>query len=163
MITLHRCPISRHKKVGLHHRYPYLRFQVCPHRNRYFFKHNSSLKSYLTNHCHGFVPSPDGLYNINYLVIIILKNCEELNLIGPGGFIISTTSYLKKAFKTTEPCLKITEIRRRVISQLEAEAEKLYATHHLPYYCNPLWCVNPKDYGLTTKIRPFRYSQDCSE
>lgn len=159
MITLHRCPFAKHKIIGPHHIYPYLRFQVCPHRNRYFFKYNSPLKDYLTNHCRGFTSSSDSLYNINYLVIIIIKNCEDLGLIKPGGSVIQTTSYLRKAFKTTESILKLKEIRKRVVSQLEARAEKLYESSDYRY---PIWCVDPEKFDLKSKINFFKHSY-CSE
>jgi len=159
MITLHRCPFIKQKVIGPHDRYPYLRFQICPHRNRYFFKHNSPLKNYLTKHCRGFIPSADSLYNINYLVIVIIKNCEDLGLIKPGGTVIQNTSYLKKAFKTTESFLKLREIRKRIVSQLEARAEKFYDSSH---YSHPIWCVDPLKFGLKSKIDFYQYSH-CSE
>jgi hypothetical protein len=158
MITLHLNPVGKPKDIynrDFSNVHPYLNFKLCPHQHRYPFKNKSPLKDYLLHHCQGFVPSSDDRYTINYIAVVIIKNCEELNLLKIRGSRIHATSFLKKAFKTTNTYLKLTEIRRRIVSQLEAEAEELYIYFNQYSYFYPIWCADPRKFGLNSNIRPF--------
>ena len=134
----------------------FLIYKCCPHNFRYKFKKDSPLRKYLKTKCKGFVESPDDLYTINYIVIVLLANWGELRLVRCN--LIKATTYIQKAFDTKTNHMGTNELRRRIIDQMECYPmeSRVVKWGEPNYYYTPFWC--PSD----TIVVWIKYILACS-
>jgi len=143
---------SPFRRYYLRHFGPRISYKLCPHQDKYSFCPNSPLKNYLENHCKGFVIDPSNTYTINYIVTILIANWGKRRLFSQNQDAVLATSYIKKAFRTTSAVIGIKGLRRRIVYQLDAEAEDYFLRVKPQLYDHPLWCLEPRDIELIASI-----------
>src|SRR5574343_1318390 len=140
---------------------PRISYKLCPHQDKYSFCPNSPLKNYLENHCKGFVVDPSNTYTINYIVAILIANWSKRRLFSQNQDSVLATSYIKKAFRTTSAVIGIRGLRRRIVYQLDAEAEDYFMSIKPQLYIHPLWCLEQKDIELIALLLKRPKNDKC--
>lgn len=100
-------------------RYFTLNYAVCPCKDLYAFKENSSLLGYLQQNCKGWVNSPKETYTINYIAICLLAVIKEKGISHSTRWheLILCDAELEKVFK--KQYIYLSQIRGFISKHLE--------------------------------------------
>lgn len=132
----------------------WLVYSSCIHENKYKFKDNSPLEAYLRTKCHGFVQDSVKMYNINYILIILLSNWKYYKLIHDRT--IKTTIHIRRAFKLSRAkqndVIHSSQLRKMVVEQLDAPVEMRFLKEVHCFYTWPFWCLSESSIRLVNSI-----------
>jgi len=111
---------------------------LCPHQDRYSFKKDSPLHSYLKT-CKGWQKDSSNRYNVNYIIFVILAEVKTQNRLirdFKDNFYILSDSSLKQALTVKIPVVGLGRLRKIVLKQM-IHLEPLGFRHSYPFWCLP--------------------------
>lgn len=112
----------------------------CLKGNKYKID-NALFEQYLIRHCPGFSIDLEGLYNINYLIIVLLANWQQHGLLSCR--YVYPEDHFCKAIGIKRIEIHFKRLRRLIVKQMEFDSlEEQGLTHEYDLYHIPLWGVS---------------------
>jgi len=125
---------------------PYLRYRVCPHRERYsFINQQNLLLDYLETECYGWIRSHDEKYTINYILLVLFQTFRSKGMLEAKYFIESDRKLLDVFDRK---CVPIDQIRSLVKDYMSTREH--FQRDYFTFLC---------PYGFETQIKSlFKYN-----